>query len=255
MSELFPLLTQNRVYRSLFDFMTKSLITFQNKLGYQFKLPSILQEALTHKSYAHETLGPKQVFAHNERLEYLGDAVLDLSVSTLLMHHDFSAHEGELSKRRAALVNERTLAEVARNLGVQDHLMLGRGEAQSGGNTKDSILSSTFEAVVGAIYLDGGFDPAYNLIKSLFDKMIVNQSGQEVSFSNDFKSRLQELVQAKHKITPKYVIEGTKGPEHSKEFYVSVYLGDLKLGQGKGKSRKDAEQDAAKMVLESGKEI
>jgi ribonuclease III len=226
----------------------KPWITFQEKIQYDFKLSHLLMEALTHKSYAHETLPPTELFAHNERFEFLGDAVLDLSISYLLMMQDFAASEGELSKWRAALVNEQTLAEVARELGISEYLILGRGEIHSHGNEKNSILSSALEAVLGAVFIDGGYEKASEIIGRLFEARIKNiKSSQKYM---DYKTQLQELIQSKHKTAPQYVIEKTTGPEHQKVFQVAIMLASQKLSTGIGRSRKEAEQDAARSVLE-----
>ena len=224
-------------------------ITFQEKIGYHFKLLNILQEALTHKSYAHESTSLKELFAHNERLEFLGDAVLDLSVSSLLMHRDWAASEGELSKRRASLVNENVLADVARELELSEYLILGRGEVNSNGCQKNSILASAFESVLGAVYIDGGYLAARQIVERLFSKRI---STLETSspFVKDYKTRLQEFMQSKYKAAPQYIIEKTEGPEHQKVFRVAIILGEQKLSFGVGRSRKEAEQDAARKVLE-----
>jgi ribonuclease III len=227
----------------------KPWITFQDKLGYHFKAPKLLEEALTHKSFAHENRPDKELFAHNERLEFLGDAVLDLAISILLMHQDFQATEGELSKRRASLVNESTLAEVAREFGIREYLILGRGELNSNGSEKSSILASTMEAVFGAVYLDGGFDEASKIVEKLY-KSRLEEVRVKAPFMKDYKTRLQELIQGTHKTAPRYRIEKTHGPEHEKVFQVAVLVGDKVLSEGQGKSRKEAEQDAAKRALE-----
>jgi ribonuclease-3 len=224
-------------------------ITFQEKLEYYFKLPNLLQESLTHKSYAHESTSLKELFAHNERLEFLGDAVLDLSVSSLLMHRDWAASEGELSKRRASLVNETCLADVARELEIGEYLILGRGELNSNGCKKNSILASTFEAILGAVYIDGGYVPGRQIVERLFSKRIIALETSS-PFVKDYKTRLQELMQSKYKAAPQYIIEKTEGPEHQKIFRVAIMLGEQKLSFGVGRSRKEAEQDAARKVLE-----
>jgi ribonuclease III len=228
----------------------KPWITFQEKLGYYFKLPNLLQEALTHKSFAHESTSLKELFAHNERLEFLGDAVLDLSISSLLMHRDWAASEGELSKRRAALVNEGVLADVARELEIYEYLILGRGELNSQGNQKNSILASAFEAILGAVYIDGGYTDGRKIVERLFAKRIVALETSS-PFVQDYKTRLQEIIQSKYKAAPQYIIEKTEGPEHQKIFRVAIILGEQKLSFGVGRSRKEAEQDAARKVLES----
>jgi ribonuclease-3 len=227
----------------------KPWITFQDKISYTFKLPNLLQEALTHKSYAHESTSLRELFSHNERLEFLGDAVLDLSISSLLMHRDWAASEGELSKRRAALVNETVLADVAREMEVQEFLILGKGELNSNGGQKNSILASALEAVLGAIYIDGGYLAGRQVVERLFTKRILALETSS-PFVKDYKTRLQELMQSRYKSAPQYIIEKTEGPEHQKVFRVAIMLGDQKLSFGVGRSRKEAEQDAARKVLE-----
>ncbi len=225
-------------------------ITFQEKIGYHFKLVNILQEALTHKSYAHESTSLKELFSHNERLEFLGDAVLDLCVSSLLMHRDWAASEGELSKRRASLVNENVLADLARDVELSEYLLLGKGEVNSNGRQKNSILASAFESVLGAVYIDGGYLAARQIVERLFAKRIVSLETSS-PFVKDYKTRLQEVMQSKYKTAPQYVIEKTEGPEHQKVFRVAIMLGEQKMSFGIGRSRKEAEQDAARKVLEN----
>ena len=227
----------------------KSLITFEKLLGYSFKEQKLLVEALTHKSYAHEKATLNKVFSHNERLEFLGDAVLELTVSNLMMQLDYIANEGDLSKRRASLVNESTLAEVAREILISEYVILGRGEICSGGIDKNSILASTFEAVLGAVFLDGGFDASYKIVDRHFKKR-VEELPHGKPYAKDYKTRLQEVIQSKHKCAPRYSIESTDGPDHKKTFQVAILLGDKKISQGLGQSRKEAEQDAARRVLE-----
>jgi len=228
----------------------KPWITFQDNLCYHFKVPRLLAEALTHKSYAHEQSMNPGLFAHNERMEFLGDAVLDLAVSHMLMHRDFRATEGELSKRRAALVNEESLAHLARKAGLPDFIILGKGERNTGGREKDSILSSTFEAVIGAIYLDGGFDPALKVLERLMSPLIDDTELIKNGFDKDYKTRLQELLQGKFKTPPHYELEGATGPDHQKTFRVRVLMGERVLGTGEGHSKKEAEQNAAQRALE-----
>lgn len=230
----------------------KSLITFENLLGYWFTEKQLLLEALTHKSYAHEKATLKRIFAHNERLEFLGDAVLELTVSTLMMQMDYIASEGDLSKRRASLVNESTLAELAREIMIPQFVILGRGEICSGGCEKNSILASTFEAVLGAVYFDGGFASAYKIVERLFKRRL-DDLHLNRPFARDYKTRLQEIIQGKYKMAPQYRIESTDGPDHKKVFQVALLLGEKKLSYGTGPSRKEAEQDAAKRVLEEMK--
>ncbi|MBK9294387.1 MAG: ribonuclease III [Oligoflexia bacterium] len=220
------------------------LITFQNKIGYTFLNQELLRLALTHKSYAFETGCGHDVGSHNERLEFLGDAVLDLIISHKIME-DGLASEGDLSKKRAALVNEKTLSQAAREINLNEYIILGKGETQTKGMDKDSILSSTFEAVIGAIYLDGGYKAANEVVLKYFDIMQPQES--------DYKTRLQEKWQAKLKITPQYVLDKAEGPDHQKTFFVSVYINENKLAEGVGKSRKEAEQNAALIALMENK--
>lgn len=226
----------------------KPWITFQENLQYAFKVPRLLSEALTHKSFAHEKSAHPGLFAHNERMEFLGDAVLDLAVSHMLMHRDFHATEGELSKRRASLVNEESLAKIARKLQLPEYVILGKGERNTQGAEKNSILSSTLEAIFGAIYLDGGFEPALQVIENLFAEA-VNESLNESGFEKDYKTRLQEIIQAQYKHAPSYELEDATGPDHRKTFRVCVRIGETILGHGQGKSKKEAEQDAAHQAL------
>lgn len=227
----------------------KPLTTLQEKLVYTFKTPRLLQEALTHKSFAHEKTSSQEMFAHNERLEFLGDAVLDLAISSLLMDRDFHASEGELSKRRASLVNEATLAEVAREMKLSDFIVLGHGEIASKGGEKNSILASALEAILGAVYLDSDLKASTHVVAKLFATRIEELSMGK-PFFKDYKTRLQEIIQSKHKVVPNYKIVTTSGPEHQKTFQVAVHLGEKKLGEGIGRSRKEAEQEAARIVLE-----
>lgn len=226
--------------------MQTPLTTFQNQLSYTFNDPSLLVRALTHKSFAFENGNSSHGETHNERFEFLGDAVLDLVVADLLMK-DEKASEGELSRRRAALVNEKTLSQVARLMGLCDQIILGKGESQSQGTQKDSILASALEAVIGAIYLDGGLDQAKKTVEKYFSNLVATAAA---IVETDHKSKLQEKWQALSKTAPFYKLDHSEGPDHQKTFYVSVYVGEKKLGEGVGKSRKEAEQKAAANALE-----
>lgn len=165
------------------------------------------------------------------------------------MHRDWAASEGELSKRRASLVNENILADVAREIELSEYLILGRGELNSNGSQKNSILASAFESVLGAVYIDGGYLAARQIVERLFSKRIVALETSS-PFVKDYKTRLQEFMQSKYKAAPQYIIEKTEGPEHQKIFRVAIMLGEQKLSFGVGRSRKEAEQDAARKVLE-----
>ncbi len=198
-----------------------------------------------HKSYANEHKLPAT--EHNERYEYLGDAVLELSISHLLMNRFPDFPEGELSKLRAAIVNETQLAELAKALNIGDYLYLGKGEEQTGGRDKPSLLSDAFEATLGAIYLDRGFSKAFKVIKKIYDDVIERAGG--VGFVRDYKTRLQELSQARFRAVPRYRLQGTAGPDHAKTFEVHLYINDNLMGVGKGASKKAAEQAAASEAL------
>ena len=200
--------------------------------------PGLLERALTHRSFAYENGG----LPTNERLEFLGDAVLGVVVTETLyrMHPDLS--EGRLAKLRAAVVNARALAQVGRGIGLGEHVMLGRGEESTGGRDKASILSDTVEAVIGAVHLSGGFEVSAEVVHRLFDPLIDAASAMGAGL--DWKTSLQELA-AEHGLgVPEYVITDT-GPDHAKEFTAQVRVGEGLYGNGVGRSKKEAEQAAA----------
>lgn len=224
----------------------KILKAFEKRLGYKFKHRSRLRRALMHKSFANENrMAPTE---HNERYEYLGDAVLELSVSHLLMERFPDHPEGELSKLRAAVVNEGQLAEIAKAIGLGEYMYLGKGEDATGGRDKPSLLSDAFEAVLGAVYLDRGFGKALKLVKSLYSGILDRAGG--VGFVKDYKTRLQEVSQGRFRVVPRYRLMRTSGPDHCKTFEVHLYIGDKPWGEGSGGSKKSAEQDAARQALE-----
>lgn len=224
---------------------TKDLSPFQERLGYAFGRIELLEKAFRHSSYAHEQEGSN--LEDNERLEFLGDAVLDLGISHLLMDLFPSAQEGDLSKYRAAVVNERILSQVARDLGLGECLLLGRGEEMGGGREKPSILADALEALLGAIYLDGGFEKALGIIQSLFRFLISKlDTGESME---DYKSMLQEHTQDVYKARPDYIVIHESGPSHDKLFRIAIYLRDKVLAEAEGKSKKEAEQKAAREAL------
>lgn len=219
---------------------------FEKNLGYKFKKPALLKRALTHKSYTNEMkLSPLE---HNERLEFLGDAVLELVISHLLMEKFNDHPEGELSKLRAAIVNETQLAELARKIDLGGYLFLGRGEDQTGGRDKDSLLSDAYEAVLGAVYIDRGLKKVFPVIEKQYHK-IIEKVGRE-GFARDYKTRLQEEVQSRFRSIPRYELVRSVGPDHNKIFEVSLYVQEELYGVGKGSSKKSAEQDAARNALD-----
>lgn len=219
---------------------------FERTLNYTFKNKDLLDRALTHRSFMNEC--PADSVRDNERLEFLGDAVLELCVSHLLMKKFHDAPEGLLSRMRASIVNERSLARMAKHLSVGRYLLLGKGEEASGGRTKNSILSDTLEAVFAAVYLDCGFDETYAFITRLFSPLI--DSCGEALPRRDYKTGLQETSQAKFKVIPQYRLIDESGPEHDKVFKVEVSVSDIVSKTGVGKSKKEAEQQAARKALE-----
>lgn len=228
----------------------RSLESFQEVLAYRFQNPQVLRQALRHRSYAYEN--PRESGGDNERLEFLGDAVLSLAVSHLLLERFPDADEGTLSRLRASLVNEEKLALVAGKLGLGDLLFLGKGEELSGGRTKPSILADAVEALLGAVYWDGGFDPALRLVRRFFQAELTQATVQAdplQRLDKDFKTQLQEVTQAQMRLVPQYAVEREEGPDHDKTFYVAVSLAGRVLARGAGKSKKAAEQAAAREAL------
>lgn len=220
-----------------------------HRFGYSFRDPGILELALIHKSYGNEQRGELPLKERdNERFEFLGDAVLDLIISQLLLDHFPDAPEGELSKLRAGLVNERVLARLARDLGLGDFVWLGKGEEQTGGRDKDSILASTLEAVVAAVYADGGYAEAEKWVRTHFLDRI--RSSREEDSLQDYKTRLQEVVQARFRVAPRYEVVDASGPDHAKTFEVRLSINGKVAATATGKSKKEAEQGAARAVFE-----
>jgi ribonuclease III len=211
-------------------------------LGYTFRDRELLAQALRHASWCNEQPAAAPRAEDNERLEFLGDAVLDLVVGHRLMTRFPQLREGELSVTRAQVVSETGLSDVAGALGIGTWILLGKGEEKSGGRAKPSILADAFEALVAAVYLDGGFDAARAMIERLLAQRIEN-----VEFKGfyDFKTRLQELTQARLKATPTYRVVSELGPDHDKRFVVAVTIGDDEWARAVGKSKKEAEQMAA----------
>jgi len=211
-------------------------------LHYEFTKPELLKEAFRHSSYVNE-VGDSDS-KDNERLEFLGDAVLDLAVSHILMDLFREEKEGVLSKCRAAIVNEKVLSEVAKGLCLGDYLLLGKGEELSNGREKPSILANLLEALIGALYLDGGFSKTKEIIHRLFVPVL--GSIDIDSFLDDFKSVLQEFTQEAYKVRPEYVPVGESGPAHDKTFKVALYVQGKLMAEGEGRSKKEAEQKAAR---------
>ena len=213
-------------------------------LGYQFKNKDLIIEALTHKSY-------KKPY-NNERLEFLGDAVLNLIVGEFLFTKFNKSNEGELSKIRASLVNETGFTRLANDIKLGDYIYISTAEERNKGRTKASILSDAFEAIMGAIYLESGLETLKPIILDLLEKSY-DKINLDVLFS-DYKTALQEITQAKFASIPEYKIEGSYGPDHKKEFEVSIWIDGVNYGSANGKSKKLAQQAVAKIAIEKLKE-
>jgi ribonuclease-3 len=222
------------------------LRTIEKKIGVTFKDKALLRQAFTHRSYLNENrnLG----LEHNERLEFLGDAVLELVVTDFLYKKYPKKPEGELTALRSSLVNSTILAAISTELGYNEFLLLSRGEAKDVGRARQFILANTFESVVGAVYLDQGYDACEKFINHILTPHI--KEIEEKRLWIDAKSFFQECTQEKIGVTPSYKTVKEQGPDHDKEFVVAVYISDTKIAEGKGKSKQEAEQDAARKGLE-----
>lgn len=216
-----------------------------DKLGYKFKDIEILNRSLIHRSYLNEN---KNIGHSNERLEFLGDSVVGLIITENLYNSFEEFNEGDLTKIRSKIVCEESFAFVAKNFNLGDYLLLGKGENSFGGRKKNSILADTFEAVFGAIYIDGGFSAVKNVLKNKFLDDMKNRIKNDDSIG-DYKSRLQEYYHKNTNLKIKYIVDKETGPDHKKTFYISVLVDDKVLGIGSGKNKKQAEQDAAKNAL------
>lgn len=232
------------------DFFTtdqnKNWLILQNELGYSFQNMALLAEAMTHRSFANEF--QSEELPDNERLEFLGDAVLDLVVSQHLMKFQPDAPEGELTRIRADVVAMPSLARLARKLDLGSCLLLGKGEERSGGRDKSNLLADALESLFGAIFTDSGFDTVQNIVLPLFIPLLEQASSKE---DQDFKSRLQELVQAAQGELPVYKMIEAAGPPHDRTYHVEVYIQKLLKGTGQGRTKKSAEQAAAAAALAS----
>ncbi len=212
----------------------------EKRLGYTFENKALITEALTHKSY-------KKPY-NNERLEFLGDAVLDLIVGEFLFHKFPDSDEGILSKIRASLVNESGFTLLARTIDLGNFIYLSPAEENNGGREKPSLLSNAFEAVIGAIYLEGGLE----VVREIVEKLLI-ETHQKIdlqSLSRDYKTALQELTQATHGVTPTYTLLRSFGPDHKKEFEIAIILNEKTIATAQGKSKKEAQQKAAEIALD-----
>ena len=217
--------------------MPKKPEQLQEVLHYTFKNPALLRIAMTHTSFANESKVPS---THNERLEFLGDSVLSVVVADYLFHHS-KRPEGELTRMRASLVSEESLFQFAQEIHLGDYLRLGRGEDLGGGRNRPSVVSDAFEALIAALYLDGGMETARNFILPFITE---GKTAEE-----DYKTRLQEVIQQNPEEKLHYEVESENGPDHDKKFVVAVYLNSNRMAAGEGRSKKAAEQQAAKEAL------
>jgi len=224
----------------------QELASLQKQIGYTFRDIQLLNKALTHKSYVNEN---SESLKDNERFEFLGDSVLDLIVSGYIIKTFPDFAEGTLSKIRAAVVNESCLAELARQIDLGKYLLLGKGETSSGGREKNSLLANAYEALAGAVYFDSNLETALDIYLPVLGKEIAKYADTDRFW--DYKSELQEYTQTHFNCIPNYQIVNEKGPAHAKEFEVAVLVQENIRGRGNGKSKKEAEQAAAKSALES----
>lgn len=218
----------------------------ERDLGLNFEDHALLTQAFTHRSFINEN--PKSGLSHNERLEFLGDAVVELIITDYLFRHYPNHHEGELTAYRSALVNAVIMGEVARDLGMNDYLLLSKGEQKDTGRARQTILANTFESFVGALYLDQGYEACNKFVTqsllSKLDEIIKTKSWK------DAKSQIQEEAQERVGVTPSYQVLAQNGPDHDKYFTIGIFLGDKKIAEGKGKSKQEAQQKAALSALE-----
>lgn len=228
-------------------FESNRLEKLQIILGISFNDVSLLQQALVHGSYLHEN--PDFTLPSNERLEFLGDSLLGFIIAEKLYGGFPDLAEGDMTKMRAALVRKETLARLAGSLGLGDYLYMGRGEESSGGRVKQSILASTLESLVGAVLLDQGFEHCRAFVLRLFDDELGKSADGRLSA--DYKSKLQEVVQSRHRVAPTYHTTNAIGPDHAKEFSVEVSVNGKVIGSGRGGSKRQAEREAARRALES----
>lgn len=218
----------------------------EKRLQFKFKNRDLFARSLTHKSFSHEIRGNSE---HNEKLEFLGDAVLDLVLGEYLMELFPNDGEGGLSKKRASLVNEEVLSKLGTDLDLPKYLQLGKGEATTGGAHKPRLIASAYEALVGALFLDGGFEVVREFTRRDFADLIAKLDPAQ-DFEKDYKTRLQEVIQRDTKEAPVYELISEEGPPHDRTFTVCVRVKDVNLATGTGRSKKNAEQAAAKTALE-----
>src|SRR5499427_1027583 len=220
--------------------------TLQRAIGYRFRDRGLLEHAMTHTSRANEDVSGGVV--DNESMEFLGDALLGFVIADMLFREFPDYDEGQKSKAKAAVVSTASLARQAERLQLGDHLLLGRGEEKTGGRRKQALLADGYEALIAAIYLDGGVEDVRQFLRREFSALL-DEARQHGVVAGDFKSGLQELVQARNRPLPEYRLVSTLGPDHQKRFEVEVVIGGEPLARGTGRSKKDAEQEAARLAL------
>ena len=240
------LLQLSRCYTLYWITTLFELDKLQKQMGIAFQNTNVLQQALLHSSYINEN--PNLAPGDNERLEFLGDALLSFTVAEDLYNRFPDTGEGELTKTRASLIRQETLAQIARELHLGDYLFLGKGEDASGGRQKPSNLADCLEAIIGAVYIDRGFEAAKKFVLDILKHQLDKVQVKDIAVN--YKALLQELTQAKYRLLPTYRVDETSGPEHNRRFVVKVSLADKALGCGCGKTKKAAEMEAARQALE-----
>jgi ribonuclease-3 len=224
----------------------EKLKTLQTSLGYHFRRKEVFIQALQHRSYHQRSQHPSR---SNERLEFLGDSILNLIVGEHLFHRYPAAQEGELTKLRSRLVNKKALSAYAQRLGLAEYILMSPSAAQAGGKGRDTIAADTFEAIVAAVYIDGGYDAARDFVHRQFISAL--EQGLVVTHDQNFKSRLLEFAQSRGLGVPRYVLVNQEGPDHDRTFTVDVVIGGIRHGTGSGKNKKEAEQAAAYQAVQS----
>ncbi|NMB27184.1 MAG: ribonuclease III [Tissierellia bacterium] len=225
----------------------KSLDEIQLNINYKFKDINLINTSLTHSSYANES--KMRIYENNERLEFLGDVVVNLVVSEYLYHRFSELPEGELTKKRATIVCESSLAFAARKIKLGEYLLLGKGEEATGGRGRESILADTFEALTGAIYIDGGLTNTREFLLGMFEQEVIYALSKGNLFI-DYKTELQETLQKRTKSKIEYKVVKEVGPDHNKKFYMDVIVENKVIGSGMGRNKKEAEQMAARQALD-----
>lgn len=226
--------------------INEKLDILQKEIGYTFKNSKLLRTALTHKSYAYEHKNTDKE-SYNERLEYLGDAILEHVISEYLFYKKPAISEGDMTKKRAEIVCEKSLSDALKSISGENYIFLGKCEIATQGRTKDAIIADAFEALIGAIYIDSDFDTAKKVVIKLLEKQISSSIKGETKVT-DYKTLLQELLQKNGAVNIQYNIVNETGPDHDKSFFVEVLLDGKRIGEGSGKSRKQAEQQAAEVA-------